>query len=475
MKEKWLYDIIKDNTLVDNQTYQTNNGIFTKHRLKEPISLLRRQGNQRRYPFNDEEAIWKFLITTNRKINEALQDNKNTALILFNSKDYEHNTEDKFIDVTGVNYMNFTLKTSNLIGFIKKGEYSLKISSRFGDNFLKQIIADADGFLELENHGGSNGAKGYEWLLIYLWKIKLKKAYRLGMPKNYVSKTERLNKVRGQIDPISYFINGHEGKYNCKYREHSYDNPTTRIIAEVFKKLKGNEFITEINSIKNAFLIATNGCNSKRTDLYNTPHFSNPFYNDYNDVIDLSKLILRDKLADFGENSDTSAFFFDISMLFEYFIRKQLIRNGIKMENKFEKRLQIPTGISTYKRKLIPDIVMNYNESIHVFDVKYKAFDFRYGVNREDLFQLHTYIGQYGNEKKIKSCGFIYPIMQSEYDSNKLFQNGFLEEKLNIMGIEISFYVLFFKIPNNIEEDYQTKFQKNTNLFFEEIISKVLK
>jgi 5-methylcytosine-specific restriction enzyme subunit McrC len=473
MKEKWLFDIIKNNTLVDNQTYQTNNGVFTNRRLKEPIKLSRRQGSQHVRVWNDENEIWKFLNITSRKINEALQNNENTALVLFNSKDYEHNTEDKFVDITGVNCMNFTLKTGNLIGYIKKGDYALKISSRFGDNFLKQIIADADGFLELENHGGSNATTGYEWLLIYLWKIKLKKAYRLGLPKNYVSKTERLNKVRGQIDPIAYFISGHEGKYNCKYREHSYDNPTTRIITEVFKKLKGNEFITDLHPIKNAFLIATNGYNPKRVDLYNTAHFSNPFYNDYNDVIDLSKLILRDKLSDFGESSDNSAFLFDISMLFEYFIRKQLNKNGIKLENKFEKKLQIPTGISSFKRKLIPDLVIEHNNSLHVFDVKYKAFDFRYGVSREDLFQLHTYVGQYGNGKNIKSCGLIYPISETKYD-NKLFQNGIIEEKLNIMGTEISFHILFLKIPNNKEENYRHNFQKNTNSFVEEIISKVL-
>ncbi|QGK73190.1 restriction endonuclease [Flavobacterium sp. SLB02] len=475
MKEKWLFNIIKDNTLVDNQTYQTNNGVFVNHRLKEPISLLRRQGSQWKNPSNDESALWKFLNNTNRKINEALQNNENTALVLFNSKDYEHNTNDKFIDIAGINCMDFTLKTGNLIGYIKNGDYALKISSRFGDNFLKQIIADADGFLELENHGGSNASKGYEWLLIYLWKIKLKKAYRLGLPKSYISKNERFNKVRGQIDPIGYFINGHEGKYNCKYREHSYDNPTTRIIAEVFKKLKGNEFITDLHPIKNALLIATNGCNSKRVDLYNTSHFSNPFYNDYNDVIDLSKLILRDKLSDFGEISDNSAFFFDISMLFEYFIRKQLNKNGIKLESKFEKRFQIPTGISSYKRKLIPDIVMEHNDSFHVFDVKYKAFDFRFGVSRDDLFQIHTYVGQYGNVKNIKSCGFVYPIAESEFDSNKQFQSNHLEEKLNIMGIEISFYIIFLKIPYDKDEKFQEKFQENTNSFVEEIIYKVLK
>ena len=50
------------------------------------------------------------------------------------------------------------LDTGNLIGFVKRGDYALKISSRFGDRFLQYIIADADGFLELKDVGGKNDA-----------------------------------------------------------------------------------------------------------------------------------------------------------------------------------------------------------------------------------------------------------------------------------------------------------------------------
>jgi len=474
MEKKWLFDILKDNTLVDNQTYFANGGIFTNHRLKENIELDIRGNYQKWYPHNDENGLWHFLNTTNRKINESLQNNENTSVVLFNSKDYEHNTDDKFIDVSGIGCRDFTLRTGNLIGYIKDGDYALKISSRFGDNFLRQIIADADGFLELENYGGSKSNDGYEWLLIYLWKIKLKKAYRLGLPKNYISKSERLNKVRGQIDTLSYFINGYEGKYNCNYREHSYDNPTTRLIAEVFKKLKNNEFITDLHVIKNAFTIATNGEKSERAGLSSTPHFSNPFYSDYNDVIDLSKLILKDILADFGENSNYSAFFFDISMLFEYYIRKHIRNNGIMLENKFEKKLQIPTGGIINKRKLIPDLVINQNDIIHIFDVKYKSFDFKHGVNREDLFQIHTYLGQYGNNAKVKSCGFIYPIYEEKYDTNNLFENGIIEEKMYIMNTEVSFYILFLKVPQNDVENHAFQFKQNSNLFIKELKSKIL-
>ena len=35
----WLFDIIKDGTLVDNRSYFVNNGIFTNKSLGESISL----------------------------------------------------------------------------------------------------------------------------------------------------------------------------------------------------------------------------------------------------------------------------------------------------------------------------------------------------------------------------------------------------------------------------------------------------
>ena len=74
------------------------------------------------------------------------------------------------------------------------------------------------------------------------------------------------------------------------------------------------------------------------------------------------------------ENSDTSAFLFDVSMLFEYFIHKLLLRNGFAIESK-SKDVKIPTGQPGYQRNLEPDIVFEDNGHTYVFDVKYKNFD----------------------------------------------------------------------------------------------------
>jgi 5-methylcytosine-specific restriction endonuclease McrBC regulatory subunit McrC len=230
------------------------------------------------------------------------------------------------------------------------------------------------------------------------------------------------------------------------------------------------------NLIKNAFYTATDGIRYRRSDLYNTKHFSNPFYSEYNEVIDLSKLILRDELSDFGEKSNNSAFFFDISMLFEYFVRKLLKRNGFVLESKFEKRLEIPSGVNHFQRKIEPDIVFHLQGNAYVFDVKYKTFDFKYGVNREDIFQLHTYIGQYGNISDVKACGFIYPISQTNWEKMGLeTKDGVIQNKINVMGKLIEFYVILIKIPDDHEGNFRELFNKSCECFINIFSQKILK
>lgn len=470
---EWLYNILRDNTLVDNQTYQINDGVFSNHRLNEPIHLLAKTHGAHKKTWNDERAVWSFINSTCLNIHKALSENKDESVVLFNDKEYEHNTDDSLIDVQGVDCWNFNLETGNLIGYIKEGEYELKISSRFGDNFLKEIIADAEGFVEIDDYGGDKDSNGYEWLLIYLWKIKLKKAFRLGLPKLYKSHDEVLTRVKGRIDPVDYFLNGNTGKYKCDYREHSYNNLPVKLITAALNKVKGHSFTADLHSIKQAFNTATKGERVKPSNLSKAQNFSNPFYSDYNPVIDLSKMILKDELADFGKKSDTNAFLFDVSMLFEYYVRKLLLREGLQLQSKFEKRKEIFTGaIGSYKRKLEPDIVIERNQKIIVLDVKYKSYDFRYGVKREDIFQLHTYVGQYGNNSEVASCGFIYPISKAKWEKQTDFGDNYsITSNIQVMGKRIPFTVFFLVIPDNNCENYHTEFNKIKNTFIETVHS----
>jgi hypothetical protein len=439
---KTLSQIISDGTLVDNSIYQVDADNFRAGSFGPALKIW--QGGGRKSPWTAWQLIHKAatLNTTNSKL-----------VFRVPEANYEHNTDDAFISVSGPDPLHFNLATGNLIGCVKSEGYTLRVSSRFGDEFLKYIIADADGFVELPDQGGMERG-GYEWLLVYLWLVKLKKAFRLGLPKAYETRTESLPQVRGRLDPEDYFLNQQRARYRCTYREHSYDNDTTRLIARTLQHLDSHDFLRESHVLNQTFQIATQGRRSNLQDLLATLPVRNPYYADYNPVITLSKQIMRDELSDFGDQSETSAFFFDVSMLFEYFVRKLLKRAGVDFHQKNGRQWQIPTGLQYgyTRRKLIPDLVFDLNAATYVFDVKYKSFDFgRYGgVNREDLFQLHTYIGQISNEHNVAGCGFIYPIRESCWHDHDLeATQGIFSETINQGGRTIPFHVVFLKIPED--------------------------
>lgn len=425
-----------------------------------------------------------------QKINKNLQDEKFIVanVHLFGGKEYDHNTRDNFIDVIGWNPENFAVQTGNLIGFVKTQDISIEISSRFGNKFLLKLISYSDGFLEMPDYGSVSTNGFSEWIAVFLWKSALKKAFRLGLPKQYVNKSEDLIKIRGNID-INDYINrqAREGKYLCNYREHDYNNPVNRLIYYVFNRLntKHNSLILDCFRIGGAFASGTNGCLPNLSDALATKRVTNPYYNDYNRVIELSKNILRSNFGDISNSeNNTSAFLFDVSMLFEFFIRKVLVRHGFNLLQKDDKQFRTSRGLGNDNDyHLKPDIIVDYGDSFGVFDVKYKNFDFTYGVKREDLFQLHTYVGNLMNHKTVSSCGIIYPIHQSRFEEFKdkkdhLVNNGFIHSKISIDEKEIDFFVVFFIVPNEelvndkiVElkknEEYEQTFRNNIKSFGE--------
>jgi 5-methylcytosine-specific restriction enzyme subunit McrC len=465
----WLFDIIQDGTLVDNQSYFVNQAILTNSRLGRVNLEFKQKGKY------GDLNIWNFINSVSSQVEKKLNDNTADALVLFNDEEYEHNADERFIGVSGTDARNFTLNTGNLIGFVKRGDYSLKISSRFGDAFLQYIIADADGFLELQNIGGESHGDGYEWLLAYLWNIKFKRAYRLGLPKAYITKNDRSSRVRGTIDAVDYFRNKTSGKYLCSYREHSYDSPATSLFIKAYEAVGHYSFCQGTRNVYNAFLSANQGVKRSRQEILGTPYFTNPFYNDYNVLIDLSKKVICKQGSDFDSQHDSSAFFFDISMLFEYFIRKLIQRTGIRMISKFEQRYEISAGaLGKYRRKLEPDLVFESNGGLYIFDVKYKAFDPQFGVKREDLFQLHTYIGQYGNGATINGCGFIYPISEERWAALNLDKtHGLISNVICQQGQEIPFHVLFLKIPDNSSQDFNRLMNEQCRVFINNFLLKI--
>jgi 5-methylcytosine-specific restriction endonuclease McrBC regulatory subunit McrC len=175
----------------------------------------------------------------------------------------------------------------------------------------------------------------------------------------------------------------------------------------------------------------------------------NPYFVKYNEVFNLSLNILKDEFANIGNSSsEISAFLFDISLLFEHHIRK-LIKRRLTLLPKNIVEFWIPNGIK--ENKICPDIVIDYGDNkIGIYDVKYKHFQFQgkdQGVERNDRFQLTSYVALYLAKYEVIECGIIYPLKADEQHLQSLVN----EQQLRIGGKEIPFHVKFYLVQNDLE------------------------
>jgi 5-methylcytosine-specific restriction endonuclease McrBC regulatory subunit McrC len=402
------------------------------------------------------QKIYPNLVALPGELSNDLSNKEN--VVLFADKEYSHNTSDEFYNIIG-SEEHFQINTGNVIGVIKYDNLEVNISSRFGDYFLQVLINYSDGFLELPDKGSiSNDGDTSHWILYYMWKSALKKAYRLGLLKQYVKKSEQLIKIRGNIN-INDYINrqARNGKYLCDYREQEYDNPVNRLINFAFKAIDSKGFLKSEKRLKDVFELAVKGRKISLREALSVKKVSNPYYNGYNKVIELSKNIITNKYGSLvGNNSNTNAFLFDVSMLFEFFIRKIIQQAGLKLLPKDDKQFKVNTGI--FERHLYPDILIDRgNDTIDVFDVKYKHFRWEgesSGIKREDLFQLHTYIGNVSNSYTVERAGIIYPLNENEWETRFQEKNdkGVIKQDIKVSGKTIELWIVFFKVPNNLSD-----------------------
>ena len=391
-------------------------------------------------------------------------------LFLFGDN-YEYNTDDNLLNVLGWNNDNYIIETGNLVGYISTKKINLNITSRFGDDFLKYLLCYTEGLLEIPDSGAIGKDGLFDWIIIFLWKRALQKAYCLGILKQYIPQHKKLYTIKGNVDVLDYSINkGKDGKTLCHYYQYDYNNPVTQLIAYTFSKIEKKKLIEDCIQLKNTFENCVEGKRTSLSACLNTSTISNPYYSEYNKVINLSKNILRKRFGDITDSSNIeSAFLFDMSMLFEYFIRKVLMAGGLDLFPKNYDSMKISRGLGKGDdRHLYPDIIIdtktidkNEKKVIEVYDVKYKRFSRNYGVKREDLYQLHTYVAYLSNFYTIKSCGFIYPQDQEEGRCNDT------ENVIKIHEIDIPFFIRFFNIPENKDksENIEDRYKKSVDDF----------
>jgi 5-methylcytosine-specific restriction endonuclease McrBC regulatory subunit McrC len=353
---------------------------------------------------------------------------------------------------------SYIAQTGNYVGQFVWDGLHIDIKSRFSNIFLERMLNFAnDVYLDDVSVSGTTTNKELDiskFIIYYMFVQNLEKAFLLGLPKSYRSINHHDMKLKGKID-INRFIKRDipfQGKISSVSREQKEIQEIIDILHKAIKIIDKNDFNTKnISHIKthlkqhrsNNFV-----SNATINKAMSSKALQNPIFTPYKKVLEYARYIINgDNLEQkSNESKETYGFLINVAELFEIYVTKLLSKEfpewsitspKIELyENQF------------YKRKIIPDIVMtnNITNETMVFDTKYKRMKFRdryqgADVDRNDFFQINTYMSYYQNSGyKVIAGGLLYP-MEGNFEQNNCYSDSWFgnsDTKFIIDGIDLS-------------------------------------
>jgi 5-methylcytosine-specific restriction enzyme subunit McrC len=341
--------------------------------------------------------------------------------------------------IISFNYLDGKWYAGRYVGesfFTFKGvEYHIVISPRFGNTQLYRMLEEVFNIRFSESNQKVEKQKDFQFIIkkiiAFLWLNMLSKANKHGLPRNNKKQTFVGSKIRGRLNVRDTIIPlKTQSKLVSNYWEKTPNEPITKILKQAYSILKYEYGIAHIkashaasNALEQLFSARVSSKFITQNEYKNIIYKN--IYKSYKPVVDLSWDIIKRKNFGNNSNSDTdgTSFFLDMAEIWELYlkniIRKKLAPEGWQLRNDV---------IQTYakkdfKRKLIPDIVFQKNNTLLVWDAKYKRMHFDYyDYDRSDYFQIHTYINYYAKNFEVIAGGLLYPLSK-EYSNEKAFKN----------------------------------------------------
>ena len=204
-------------------------------------------------------------------------------------------------------------------------------------------------------------------------------------------------------------------------REKRIDEPIAQIILQVYKKIGktlGNRISPNAEFALNAFASAQYPKRTISESEYRKIRYK-PIYLSYKDVVDFSWQILKStkKSEEIGGGKALTGFL-DMAEIWEIYLRT-LLRNSFPNWHVLDRKSSTFDVYENtfWKRKIIPDIVMEKGDDVVVFDAKWKKMDGKNNdvehsdLDRSDFFQIHSYIDYFKAQgKKVVLAGLLYPL-----------------------------------------------------------------
>ncbi len=355
------------------------------------------------------------------------------------------NAKNPIISVRTIDKDKKQITSGNYIGKIFYDNLEVEINSRFGKKFLERMlnfandvfVDDVSIYQDVKNESNIS-----EFILFYIFVQKLEKSFLIGLPKSYQSKKYNDLRFKGNIDMIEFIKHNIplKAKVATKTREQIED---VHIINVLYKALqviekKNSSFLKNVRHIK-TYLVQNKSehCFIKESlnKAFSSKALRNQNYQNYKELLKYAKMIIESENFTSKNKNDQKSYSFiiNIAELFEIYISK-LLRNKFEEYMLDSPKLEIYKN-SFYKRYIIPDIVLSKDDNYIVFDTKYKKMTMEGksqngmgDLDRNDLFQIHTYMGYYQKIGKVLLGGLLYP-MQNFNEEKCHSENSILSDE----------------------------------------------
>lgn len=355
------------------------------------------------------------------------------------------NAKNPIISVRTIDKDKKQITSGNYIGKIFYDDLEVEINSRFGKKFLERMlnfandvfVDDVSIYQDVKNESNIS-----EFILFYIFVQKLEKSFLIGLPKNYQSKKYNDLRFKGNIDMVEFIKHNIplKAKVATKTREQIED---VHIINVLYKALqviekKNSSFLKNVRHIK-TYLVQNKSehCFIKESlnKAFSSKALRNQNYQNYKELLKYAKMVIEsENFTSKNKNDQKShSFIINIAELFEIYIGK-LLRNNFEEYMLDSPKLEIYKN-SFYKRYIIPDIVLSKDDNYIVFDTKYKKMTMEGksqngmgDLDRNDLFQIHTYMGYYQKIGKVLLGGLLYP-MQNFNEEKCHSENSILSDE----------------------------------------------
>ncbi len=383
----------------------------------------------------DRRNVFQFISTSDKRLDES-------PIISFNYSDGKWYAG---------RYVGEAVFTYNCL------KYQIIITPRFGNAQLYHMLEEIFNIRFSESNQKVGKHKDSQFLIkqiiAFLWLNMLSKANKHGLPRNNKKYLYKGFKICGALNVKRSIIPLYaESIVLSNFWKKTPNENIIRILKNAYNILKSEYGIARIkashaanNALEQLFSCNVSGGYLTDND-YNIIVYKK-IYKSFKTIVDLSWDIIKRKK--FGNSYDSKSngvsFFFDMAEIWELYlkniIRKKLAPEGWNLRNDI---------IQTYaqkdfRRKLIPDIVFQKNDSVLVWDAKYKNMEYNYNdYDRGDFFQIHTYINYYTKNFAVKAGGLLYPLLKEYTDvraknnsADSIFNEGKDKTQYFVDGIDL--------------------------------------